>query len=1758
MSETTTISHLSNGCQPPVPDAKQKEETATPLDSQPQAVNLEVANNQQHPVTNGSLNGKVDVGHPPSHTPVHKEEEIKKDDSNGSNKSAKHAKKKNRELSAIIDAITPGAVDHVTNGAAVENGDNHINGEGTNAKRRAPKRSNSTTSSSGDIEPRLGKRVRLQHQPFQSPASVITPFYRTHTSCPPSKESSEDKVVVFNKGEFLAVRNESGSFYVCRTAQNVYKTSRKFKIQWLNDDKDTYTPDFFDVTDFECVLTNLRMNRLSKGKFKLPPDEKQRVLNILQRALNVERGVADIPDPKQVVADGIDVSIVGKEDETEVVQLVTTLKKEETKQPNPTLTSNKARPRKSSDSSSKKSAATSNVVDKTSPTKKRKSSTASSSPGKEVPSKKIIKGVKKSAKKQKTKTIQQSDDETETEVSESEAHSDKAKPPAKAERNVKDNNKTRGGILRKALVAKEDLSKLAKKNQELRKTVEAKKALKNKVSKNPLTPVKACKPPPPPRSRLTRQTPESTEKKPNGKEAPAPSPSKVTRALKGEAKKPPVAKTPKDVPPPKSKQNKVVPIDSRKATVDVFQLIGFNFSPPIVARSEPVKTDKKSTLESAIRCGDSRTATECIKSGNESVETLSSLAFLAAAHCPQILPLLVSSGVDLNLLEPETGNSFLHVLASIVKKTLDLLSTTQHLLASGIVVNRPNIKGKLAIHIAAAVAYSEIDISFLEVLVDAGSNLSHRDAEGRIPLFYAFIKGSKIDESTYYDPVEQVILLSQGVNLDQLPDNNGETVLHRAASRGATVSCMHLLRVMANKDALDGRGNSPLAFSVLNGHESCTLALINAGCNFCLPVAKPIREVAASASGCKFLYNEVTKKKEGESTLLREIVEKNWQRTRIFAIRHIASLGYNLAFAVDALLQTKKLRFAVKLLSRSLLADVPDSKWLLHSLAQSTYAEDDPESQKKILDLLIERKLTDIFLTDSSRSTALVKAAENHNHVLCEELTTRMGIDKVATLPPNSQKHTPLTAMLLRLDKKDLSREMKAWAATLVSSGGTFNCLAYFPIQMTPFPTVRFVPNDGISASLSPLMVAVIKGNYAIVKYLLQQKADLNLRDEHGRTALMYAARLNDLKMLKLLLNPRYEPETDTNPWISRFLTFKQTSPADLSIRDNYGWTVVHHTVAPAAEYSYLTASVIIRLLAQVGAPLTAPDERGVTPHQMAYQRGLSTVVDSLQELIPSDESPPKVKVEHLLPFSSARREKKTVASLTDQLANSETEASEIFDLKSDPLLGFGDSSQIMIDEVNKVPFTALLIRPEKEDLGSLQFFKLQIVTHKDRNLLVFFTRWGRVGEVGQYKKTTCSTDKEAIDEFKKMFNTKTGLDWHSQTPQSSAQTPLSPALSNKYHFVKIDYNIASVTHDQSISTFVASLSSESLIKSSSLSPDIRDLLKDLLIKSLDSLKTPLVDLERNSYAFCKIVTFDNVAKARSLLATIKRLIEDKNDEMKSFTKKNSSAAPKVLKVLEQIIDINSEIHRLIPLLDKRLLLPSFDIDSWTKQKDLVEGLQKRLILHQIIASSHFRRDQANPFDFLYNCLPFHLHVLHEESFEGQLILRYVHRTTGITIKGIFSIPQDDHPANLTILNPWLLFSEVTNQDILPVLIGQQAAKVSDVLGEGHYFTDSLKKLAPAAGMRFVFISEVRLGNVQEVTLGERIESLPSVGFDSLKTKNAHWIPDASHGVIWNGRAIPLGSLVETETPSPFYNSYMVKDYSQVTLRYLVLFESSS
>lgn len=107
------------------------------------------------------------------------------------------------------------------------------------------------------------------------------------------------KITFSRRNEFLAVRNADGGFFLCQAMNNVYKSSPKIRIRWLSEEaanKNIYCLDFYDSTDIECVLTSVALNKMAKGKFELTKVESDRIKNILKKALDVEKGIAQRPD----------------------------------------------------------------------------------------------------------------------------------------------------------------------------------------------------------------------------------------------------------------------------------------------------------------------------------------------------------------------------------------------------------------------------------------------------------------------------------------------------------------------------------------------------------------------------------------------------------------------------------------------------------------------------------------------------------------------------------------------------------------------------------------------------------------------------------------------------------------------------------------------------------------------------------------------------------------------------------------------------------------------------------------------------------------------------------------------------------------------------------------------------------------------------------------------------------------------------------------------------------------------------------------------------------------------------------------------------------------------------------------------------------------------------------------------------------------------------------------------------------------------
>ncbi|KAG5865344.1 hypothetical protein JTB14_014370 [Gonioctena quinquepunctata] len=163
------------------------------------------------------------------------------------------------------------------------------------------------------------KRQRIMTQHYQSPLPEIEIITKISSSTPRNK-NVDDKLIYFYKNEFLAVRNAEGGFYLCQAVQNIYKSSLKIKIRWLSQDKEDksgeiYTPDFYDLTDFDCILTSIELTRVDKGKYRLKPAEKERTDSILKRCLAVEKGEIVSPSLSEEHPDGLDLSLYKDEEQ---------------------------------------------------------------------------------------------------------------------------------------------------------------------------------------------------------------------------------------------------------------------------------------------------------------------------------------------------------------------------------------------------------------------------------------------------------------------------------------------------------------------------------------------------------------------------------------------------------------------------------------------------------------------------------------------------------------------------------------------------------------------------------------------------------------------------------------------------------------------------------------------------------------------------------------------------------------------------------------------------------------------------------------------------------------------------------------------------------------------------------------------------------------------------------------------------------------------------------------------------------------------------------------------------------------------------------------------------------------------------------------------------------------------------------------------------------------------------------------------------
>ncbi len=152
----------------------------------------------------------------------------------------------------------------------------------------------------------------------------------------------------------------------------------------------------------------------------------------------------------------------------------------------------------------------------------------------------------------------------------------------------------------------------------------------------------------------------------------------------------------------------------------------------------------------------------------------------------------------------------------------------------------------------------------------------------------------------------------------------------------------------------------------------------------------------------------------------------------------------------------------------------------------------------------------------------------------------------------------------------------------------------------------------------SALLREALKENYPkIAEFLIiKHGADVNAKDKHGLTALMYASRFNHPEIAKLLLDKGADPNLQNNEgwtalmYASRFNNLRIAKlliekRADLNIQEQQGWTAL----MLASQNNH---SQIVKLLLENGADLNIQDEYGWTALMYASKNNNPQIVKLL------------------------------------------------------------------------------------------------------------------------------------------------------------------------------------------------------------------------------------------------------------------------------------------------------------------------------------------------------------------------------------------------------------------------------------------------------------------------------------------------------------------------------------------------------------------
>jgi len=272
-----------------------------------------------------------------------------------------------------------------------------------------------------------------------------------------------------------------------------------------------------------------------------------------------------------------------------------------------------------------------------------------------------------------------------------------------------------------------------------------------------------------------------------------------------------------------------------------------------------------------------------------------------------------------------------------------------------------------------------------------------------------------------------------------------------------------------------------------------------------------------------------------------------------------------------------------------------------------------------------------------------------------------------------------------------------------------------------------------------------------------------------GQTLLMKLVKSNNSHVVfNFLMGSQFDEEKKD------FVLAQKSRPrVNLNTQDKLGRTALHYAIQPCDKYAgkgFLQDTRTVSALIARGASATIKDRKGVSALDLAKKcKALVELFNKNAERPIAFVKPQKTVFDAAVDRAYTADADKYLAAQMDRIKASQMAV----DSKNKPECAVDDhedlkncevvqSDVVGVDGVSKLYFDTVMIKVDVKAsyYGLNAFYVIQLLHDKAKDLFILWTRWGRIGDFGQYQRTPFPSLLAAQMEFTKVFRQKSGNKW--------------------------------------------------------------------------------------------------------------------------------------------------------------------------------------------------------------------------------------------------------------------------------------------------------------------------------------------------------------------------------------------------------------